>query len=88
MTSAAIPVIGPLTSAAHVPQILPLTSWDTSALNSQEYGYLVRMTPSEKLKAKALVDIIINYKWKKVAVLGLRGDENRECPLLVQISTT
>ncbi|KAK3711403.1 hypothetical protein QZH41_013510, partial [Actinostola sp. cb2023] len=78
MTSAAIPVTGPLTSIAHVPQILPLTSWDTSDLNSQEYGYLLRMSPSEKLKAQALIDIVRNYKWKRVAVLGLRGDDYKE----------
>jgi len=79
MTSAAITVTGPLTSMAHIPQILPLTSWDTSDLGSQEYGYLLRMSPSEKLKARALVDIVINYKWKRVAVLGLRGDDYKEC---------
>ena len=79
LTSAPLPVIGPLTSVAHVPQILPLTSWDTSDLEVGGYEYLLRMSPTEKLKAQVMIDIVKHYKWKRVAVLSLRGDQYPEC---------
>ncbi|EDO46596.1 predicted protein [Nematostella vectensis] len=78
MDSSTIPAIGPMLSIAQVPQILPLTSMDTSALDQNDYGYLLRMAPTEKLKAKVIVDIIQHFKWKRIAILGLRGDGCKE----------
>jgi len=75
METSAVVVTHPLCSRAGVPQIAPLTSLERILVGNNGSDYLIRMSPSEKLKAKVLAAIIKNYKWETMAVVGYQDDE-------------
>lgn len=77
METSAVVVTHPLCSRAGVPQIAPLTSLERILVGNNGSDYLIRMSPSEKLKAKVLAAIIKNYKWETMAAVGYQDDEGR-----------
>lgn len=81
METSAVVVTHPLCSRAGVPQIAPLTSLGRIPVGNTDSNYLVRMSPTEKLKAKVLAEIIKNYKWETMAVVGYQEDQGKVCNL-------
>ena len=76
METSAVAAIHPLCVRARVPQIAPLTSLLTIPVeNTGRTSYLVRMSPTETLKAKVIADIVKHYKWQTMAVLGCQDKE-------------
>lgn len=75
METSAVVVTHPLCSRAGVPQIAPLTSLETIPVGNTGSNYLVRMSPTEMLKAKVLAEIIKHYKWETMAVVGYQDDQ-------------
>lgn len=75
METSAVVVTHPLCSRAGVPQIAPLTSLEGIPVGNTDSNYLVRMSPTEMLKAKVLAEIIKNYKWETMAVIGYQDDQ-------------
>lgn len=81
METSAVVVTHPLCSRAGVPQIAPLTSLEGIPVGNTDSNYLVRMSPTEMLKAKVLAEIIKNYKWETMAVVGYQDDQGKVCDL-------
>lgn len=77
METSAVVVTHPLCSRAGVPQIAPLTSLETIPVGNTGSNYLVRMSPTEMLKAKVLAEIIKHYKWETMAVVGYQDDQGK-----------
>lgn len=77
METSAVVVTHPLCSRAGVPQIAPLTSLETIPVGNTGSNYLVRMSPTEMLKAKVLGEIIKHYKWETMAVVGYQDDQGK-----------
>lgn len=75
METSAVIATHPLCSRASVPQIAPLTSLEIISEGDSGLNYLLRMSPTEKLKAKAIAEIIKRYKWETMAVLGYQNKE-------------
>lgn len=75
METSAVIATHPLCSRASVPQIAPLTSLEIISEGASGLNYLLRMSPTEKLKAKAIAEIIKRYKWETMAVLGYQNKE-------------
>ena len=75
METSAVIATHPLCSRAGVPQIAPLTSLESIPVDNTGSNYLVRMSPTEKLKAKVLAEIIKHYNWETMAVVGYQDDE-------------
>ena len=75
METSAVIATHPLCSRASVPQIAPLTSLEMISEDGSGLNYLLRMSPTEKLKAKVIAGIIENYKWETMAVLGYQNKE-------------
>ena len=78
METSAVIATHPLCSRAGVPQIAPLTSLEMKPVDNSGSNYLLRMSPTEKLKAKVIAEIIRNYEWETMAVLGYQ-DKEGEC---------
>ncbi|XP_078376048.1 glutamate receptor ionotropic, kainate 2-like isoform X2 [Oculina patagonica] len=75
METSAVIATHPLCSRAGVPQIAPLTSPDSIPVGNTGSNYLLGMSPTEKLKAKVLGEIVKHYKWETMAVLGYQDEE-------------
>ena len=61
-----------LLSLFHIPQIgYSATSKDLS--EKSQYRYFLRVVPSDKLQARALLDIVIHYKWTYVSTVYTEG---------------
>lgn len=81
METSAVVATHPLCSRAGVPQIAPLTSLERIPVGITGSNYLLRMSPTEKLKAKVLAEIIKYYKWETMAVVGYQDDQGKVCIL-------
>ena len=75
METSAVIATQPLCIRARVPQIAPLTSLQTLPMDDAGTSYLVRMNPTEALRAKVLAEIIKHYEWQTMAVLGNQDKE-------------
>ena len=75
METSAVVATQPLCIRARVPQIAPLTSLETLPVDSEGTSYLVRMNPTEALRAKVIAEIMKHYKWQTMAVLGSQEKE-------------
>ena len=75
MKTSAVLVTHPLCIRARVPQIAPLTSLQPVSVEATGTNYLIRMSPTEELRAEALKDIVKNYHWKTMAVIGYKDRE-------------
>ena len=75
MQTSAIFVTHPLCIRARVPQIAPLTSSQPGSVKAAGTKYLITMSPTEKLRAEVLKEIVKNYHWKTMAVLGYKDRE-------------
>ena len=83
METSAVVATHPLCSRAGVPQIAPLTSLERIPVGNNGSNYLVRMSPTEKLKAKVLADLVKKYNWETMAVVGYQDDQGKVCNLLL-----
>lgn len=72
MQTSAVFATHPLCIRAHVPQIAPLTSLQPISGKAAGTKYLIRMDPTEKLRAEVVKEIVKNYDWKTMAVLGYK----------------
>ncbi|XP_015749283.1 PREDICTED: uncharacterized protein LOC107329066 [Acropora digitifera] len=72
MQTSAVFATHPLCIRAHVPQIAPLTSLQAISVKAAGAKYLIRMDPTENLRAEVVKEIVKNYHWKTMAVLGYK----------------
>ena len=75
MQTSAVFATHPLCIRAHVPQIAPLTSLQPISGKAAGMKYLIRMDSTEKLRAEVVKEIVKNYHWKTMAVLGYKDRE-------------
>ena len=75
METSAVIATHPLCVRARVPQIAPLTSLQTIQTENAGSSYLLRMSPTETLKAKVIAEIVKHYNWQTMAVLGYQDKE-------------
>lgn len=75
MQTSAVLATHPLCIRARVPQIAPLTSLQPVSVEAAGTSYLISMSPTEKLRAEVVKDIVKNYHWKTMAVIGYKDRE-------------
>ena len=75
MQTSAVFATHPLCIRARVPQIAPLTSSQAASVKAAGKKYLITMSPTEKLRAEVVKEIVKNYHWKTMAVLGYKDRE-------------
>ena len=75
MQTSAVLATHPLCLRARVPQIAPLTSLRLVPMKTEGVNFLVRMSPTEALKAEVLKEIVKSFGWKTMAVYGYKDKE-------------
>lgn len=75
MQTSAVLATHPLCLRARVPQIAPLTSLRLVPMETEGVNFLVRMSPTEALKAEVLKEIVKSFGWKTMAVYGYKDKE-------------
>ena len=74
ITSSTIKVTQPLCTGFHIPQLAPYATDPIFDFSPHSYGYLLRMSSSDAIENRAMVDFVSHFKWTNLAVLTSRSD--------------
>ncbi|XP_022802483.1 glutamate receptor ionotropic, kainate 2-like [Stylophora pistillata] len=74
ITSSTVKVTQPLCAGFHIPQLAPYATDPTFDFSPNSYGYLLRMSSSDAIENRAMVDFVSHFKWTNLALLTSRND--------------
>ncbi|XP_077998513.1 glutamate receptor ionotropic, kainate 2-like [Glandiceps talaboti] len=73
-TSTDVKAVYPIAEGLHIPHFAPFATDPTLSQNPSTYRYLFKMSAPDSIQSKALIDIIDNYHWSRMAILTSMTD--------------